>query len=192
VRQRTNGANRRTNATSPRAAASGVGNGRNKTLGMTRSARLTVRRDSGELPGHQANSATVAAKATTQRRPCQLWELYPPAAARYLHAMSEADLSGPASAAAAGGPFVEHDLPCLACGYNLRGLALAGLCPECAAPVTRSRAGNLLKNREPGWVGRVALGLRLVAVAFTICVSLLVVGLLMLRVGMIMSGRGDG
>ena len=33
---------------------------------------------------------------------------------------------------------VASDLPCSTCGYNLRMLAVAGICPECGAPVQRS------------------------------------------------------
>ena len=28
-----------------------------------------------------------------------------------------------------------YDAACLTCGYNLRGLPLSGVCPECSAPV---------------------------------------------------------
>jgi uncharacterized repeat protein (TIGR04138 family) len=35
-------------------------------------------------------------------------------------------------------PPIDVDLPCAACGYNLRGLAVAGRCPECGAPVIAS------------------------------------------------------
>jgi hypothetical protein len=36
------------------------------------------------------------------------------------------------------GQKVRHDLACAACGYNLRGLAAKGLCPECATPIRHS------------------------------------------------------
>jgi hypothetical protein len=35
-------------------------------------------------------------------------------------------------------PPIDVDLPCAACGYNLRGLSVAGRCPECGAPVIES------------------------------------------------------
>ena len=35
---------------------------------------------------------------------------------------------------------LEKDLPCVRCGYNLRGLKPAGRCPECATPVSKALA----------------------------------------------------
>ncbi|CAG1010870.1 hypothetical protein PHYC_03948 [Phycisphaerales bacterium] len=40
---------------------------------------------------------------------------------------------------------VSDDRPCLACGYNIKGLAAEGVCPECGAPIQRSLRGNLLE-----------------------------------------------
>ena len=50
------------------------------------------------------------------------------------------------------------DLPCVACGYNLRGLSLDGRCPECGMAVERSTRGNLLRFCEPRWVETLASG----------------------------------
>jgi len=33
---------------------------------------------------------------------------------------------------------VIHDLPCKTCAYNLRGLSMSGICPECTEPVRNS------------------------------------------------------
>jgi hypothetical protein len=50
------------------------------------------------------------------------------------------------------------DLPCLQCGYNLRGLDPASRCPECGADITRSTRGDLLRFANPDWLRRVKLG----------------------------------
>lgn len=53
---------------------------------------------------------------------------------------------------------VTGDSPCLACGYNLKGLSVFGRCPECGASVERSLRGNLLQFADPGYVKRLHLG----------------------------------
>jgi uncharacterized repeat protein (TIGR04138 family) len=35
-------------------------------------------------------------------------------------------------------PVVDHDMPCVACGYNLRGLAVDRECAECGQPILRT------------------------------------------------------
>ena len=47
---------------------------------------------------------------------------------------------------------VEQDAPCRRCGYNLRGLALAGQCPECGTPVGVSVQGDWLRYSDPQFV----------------------------------------
>lgn len=54
---------------------------------------------------------------------------------------------------------IEQDMPCSRCGYNLRGLTLDGLCPECASPVSRSVHGNLLRFADPDWLNKLRLGM---------------------------------
>jgi hypothetical protein len=56
---------------------------------------------------------------------------------------------------------IAEDLPCQACGYNLRGHAEGDRCSECGAPVSRSVRRDLLKHADPAWLGRLALGTRL-------------------------------
>lgn len=51
-----------------------------------------------------------------------------------------------------------EDIPCRRCGYNLRGLAPAGTCPECGTPVGRSLIGDLLRYCDPQWVTHVSAG----------------------------------
>src|SRR5688572_1575750 len=57
---------------------------------------------------------------------------------------------------------VNSDLPCHKCGYNLRGLALDGRCPECGTPVGTSARGELLRYADPAWVAKLVRGLRLI------------------------------
>jgi hypothetical protein len=52
---------------------------------------------------------------------------------------------------------IETDIPCEACGYNLRGLSYTGRCPECGHYLERSLATwqsrmRLLLPPEPTWV----------------------------------------
>lgn len=53
------------------------------------------------------------------------------------------------------------DTPCVICGYNLRGLTVDKVCPECGSPVGRSIHGNMLRYADPKWLGSVLLGVRL-------------------------------
>jgi hypothetical protein len=76
---------------------------------------------------------------------------------------------------------VSEDLPCLKCGYNLRGLPLDGRCPECGTAIGRSTYGNALRFSEPAWVRQLAGGARwilwgnlyVVAAAFLAQIALL-------------------
>ena len=48
---------------------------------------------------------------------------------------------------------------CLRCGYDLRGMADDGTCPECGLGVGRSVQGQRELHRgRPGWVGRLRIG----------------------------------
>lgn len=66
----------------------------------------------------------------------------------------------PARVPPPGQPLTE-DLKCTRCGYNLRGLTLDKLCPECATPIARSIHGNLLRYADPEWLDRLRLGAEL-------------------------------
>jgi hypothetical protein len=66
------------------------------------------------------------------------------------------------------------DVPCASCGYNLRGLKADSKCPECAALIANSLRGDLLEFCDPVWVGRLALGARLICLAGWGCLALVV------------------
>ncbi|MBN1342058.1 MAG: hypothetical protein JXQ73_05220 [Phycisphaerae bacterium] len=53
---------------------------------------------------------------------------------------------------------IDRDVPCVSCGYNLRGLARNHRCPECGVVVSASLRGDSLQFAEPTWVSRMRLG----------------------------------
>ena len=77
-----------------------------------------------------------------------------------------------------GATVIEHDLSCMSCGYNLRALPPAGLCPECGTDIARSTQGDLLKFADRKWVGSVYRGTCLLTIAnglLVICVLAMIV-----------------
>lgn len=66
---------------------------------------------------------------------------------------------------------VEADVTCLGCGYNLRGLARDGRCPECGESVERSLHGDLIRYADPKWVDRITRGLK--AMYYSVVASLI-------------------
>jgi len=53
---------------------------------------------------------------------------------------------------------LDTDTPCIECGYDLAGLSAAGVCPECAAPVTNTLRGGLLRFSDPQHLKRLQRG----------------------------------
>ncbi|MFN0010551.1 MAG: hypothetical protein ACKVS8_02785 [Phycisphaerales bacterium] len=65
----------------------------------------------------------------------------------------------PADTDAAQPQHVEMDQGCFKCGYNLRGLPLAGRCPECGSTVADSLRGFLLQFAGPEYQATLRSGL---------------------------------
>lgn len=79
-----------------------------------------------------------------------------------------------ACSATDGAQSLTHDVYCRKCGYNLRGLRREGLCPECATPVRLSLRKDLLCFAEPGYVAKLARGIRWIAhatAALVVCIA---------------------
>jgi len=53
---------------------------------------------------------------------------------------------------------LSEEIPCAFCGYNLRGLAADGRCPECGSRIADSLRGNLLEFSDPAWLSRLRFG----------------------------------
>jgi hypothetical protein len=56
---------------------------------------------------------------------------------------------------------VLDDTPCRSCGYNLRTLAISGICPECSTPVAVSMRGNPLRHADPFFLRRLNAGTKI-------------------------------
>ncbi|MCH9035577.1 MAG: hypothetical protein IID42_13930, partial [Planctomycetes bacterium] len=65
----------------------------------------------------------------------------------------------------------DADVPCTHCGYNLRGLAEGGRCPECGTAIAQSSHGNLLSAADPAWLQRVYRGQALVCAGCVVLVT---------------------
>lgn len=66
----------------------------------------------------------------------------------------------PSAAEAPPRAVIAETVPCLHCGYDLRGLQPERRCPECGNPCAVSLRGNRLCDFPPAWVERLAVGAR--------------------------------
>ena len=71
-------------------------------------------------------------------------------------------------------PLIDFDLPCVACGYNLRMQPRDGRCPECATPVAKSLNTFALDGANPTWCQQTAQSLRFLSWVLACYVSLYV------------------
>lgn len=58
------------------------------------------------------------------------------------------------------GQAIAHDVPCVNCGYNLRGLGRSQVCPECGETIERSLRGDWIWFSDPAWLRRMRAGTR--------------------------------
>ncbi len=72
---------------------------------------------------------------------------------------------------------LDQDVPCLVCGYNLRGLRTDGRCPECGTPVGRSLHGNYFRFAGPAYVRTLARGMSLVLWGFLLPIIAVIVAI---------------
>lgn len=75
---------------------------------------------------------------------------------------------------------------CLTCGYNLRGLAVDGLCPECGKEVCLSLRSERLELADRRWLGRLRVGMLLIAANFAFHVVFLSIFLCQLSLSFVL------
>ena len=80
---------------------------------------------------------------------------------------------------------LDEDIACRKCGYNLRGLLVESVCPECNTAVGRSTHGDLLRFCDPAWVGVVASGMNWIVagIVCSIAIALIAMSLAALQGG---------
>src|SRR5688572_20506915 len=61
--------------------------------------------------------------------------------------------------------FINIDVACRTCGYELRALSADAKCPECGTDALGSLRSEQLSNADPAWVRRLRLGAQVVALA---------------------------
>jgi hypothetical protein len=71
---------------------------------------------------------------------------------------------------------LDRSLACVKCGYELRGLFVAGVCPECGLAVADSLRGWMLAYASPAYRARLERGLTLVLIGIGTWILLSIAG----------------
>ncbi len=72
------------------------------------------------------------------------------------------------SADAAAPAWVDRDVPCAGCGYNVRHLGVDRACPECGASLGPTLDPTRLVFADPRWLRRLRIGLIVLAIGVTV------------------------
>ncbi len=84
---------------------------------------------------------------------------------------------------------ITHELHCVSCGYDLRGLDGDSNCPECGSDVQRSLRGDDLRYADPKWLRRIVRGQFLLAVGLNILLLGTVAALILMMTGGILAEK---
>lgn len=76
------------------------------------------------------------------------------------------------------GRVIDDDRSCGECGYNLKGLRIGGMCPECGTPITfnRKRREPMMGESPSGYLTQMTLAMTLMALGGLGWIGFLVVG----------------
>jgi len=78
---------------------------------------------------------------------------------------------------------------CVGCGYDLRGIAVEGGCPECGTAVQRSITGDALEYADDSWLRTVHRGASLIAVGPLSVITIMTTGLILIITGVFIRSR---
>lgn len=88
------------------------------------------------------------------------------------------------SATESAGVLPARDVPCLACGYNLRGLPLEHDCPECGQRIAAWVRTDRFMQLDAAWLGKMRRGARLLQIGVIAALPLVVPGLSVAAAGL--------